>query len=221
MHALSALLGRWRSMKKVARSQVACGAGLTLIALAWLAHELRSEFARRQVAATDGRDDVAVDYLDQAMKVAPKDHRPAVERGKLESRRGRFAAALAFFDRAVELEPVEPEIRYQRSMVLSAMGRTGEARKEQEEMTRLRKEKEELDKLLEGLLKFPADTDRQIKAARWFFEHGHPDEGVRWALKILRERSDHAESNRMLADHYEKQGNRGLANFYRLQAGGR
>ena len=28
-----------------------------------------------------------------------------------------------------------------------------------------------------------------------------------------------AETNRLLADYYEKQGNRGLANFYRVQAG--
>jgi tetratricopeptide (TPR) repeat protein len=173
-----------------------------------------------QVAATDGRDDLAIDYLNRAMMLAPKDHRPAVERGKLDSRRRRFASALAFFDKAIELDSVDPDIRYQRSVVLSAMGRTDDARKEQEVMSRLRKEKEDLDKLLEGLLRFPADTERQVQAARWFFEHGHPEEGARWAEKILREHPGQVEMNRLLAGHYEKQGKRGLANFYRMQAGG-
>lgn len=88
-------------------------------------------------------------------------------------------------------------------------------------MARLRKEQEGLDKLLEGLRKSPADTDLQFRTARWFFEHGHPDHGLRWAEKVLREHPHHVETSRLLADHYEKQGNRGLANFYRMEAGGR
>jgi tetratricopeptide (TPR) repeat protein len=172
-----------------------------------------------QVAAANGRDDRAIEYLDHAMNLAPKDYRPIFERGKLESRRGQFARALEFFDKAIGLDSVEPEIRYQRSLVLSAMGRTDDARKDQELSNRLRKQKEDLDELLEGLLRYPADTERQIQAARWFFEHGHPDEGVRWAEKILREHPAQVETNRLMADHYEKLGNRGLANFYRMQAG--
>ena len=45
------------------------------------------------------------------------------------------------------------------------------------------------------------------------------EKSLRWTEKILRERPQHPETNRLLADYYEKQGNRGLANFYRVQAG--
>ena len=174
-----------------------------------------------QIAAENGQIDRAIQFLDQAIALAPGDARPLVERGKIESRRGDFTAALRFLDKAVSVDRVEPEIRYQRSLILSRLGRADDALSDQEEMRRLRKEKEEFDQLLAGLLAFPADTDRQIQAARWFFEHGHPTEGVRWAEKILREHAHHPETNRLLADHYDKQGNRGLANFYRLQADAR
>jgi tetratricopeptide (TPR) repeat protein len=174
-----------------------------------------------QVAAENGQVDRAIHYLNRAIELAPEDSRPLVERGKIETRRGDFSAALRFLDKAVNVDSVEPEIRYQRSLILSRLGRAEDARKDQEEMARLRKEKEEFDKLLDGLLKFPADTQRQIQAARWFFDHGHPEEGVRWAEKISREHSNHVEASRLLADYYEKNGNPGLANFYRMQAGGR
>jgi tetratricopeptide (TPR) repeat protein len=173
-----------------------------------------------QIAAENGEVERAIQLLDRAIKLAPNDSRPLIERGKIEGRRARFEVALEFLDKAVKVDNVEPEIRYQRSIILSRLGRSEEARKEQEETSRLRKEKEEFEKLLDGLLKFPADTERQIRAAGWFFDHGHPEEGVRWAEKILREYPHHAGANRLLADHYEKQGRTGLANFYRLQAGG-
>ena len=172
-----------------------------------------------QIAAEDGRTEEAIQFLDRAIKLAPRDYRPLVERARIESQRGRFAKSLEFFDKAVELDVVDPEVRYQRSLVLTKLGRIDDARKEQEVMVRLRKDKENLDHLLEGLRKSPKDTELQHQAARWFFDHGHPEEGLRWAEKILRENSRHVETNRLLADHYEKQGKHGLANFYRMQAG--
>jgi hypothetical protein len=49
-------------------------------------------------------------------------------------------------------------------------------------------------------------------------EHGHDEEGLRWARMILRDHPGHPETNRLMAAYYERRGNPGLANFYRLQA---
>lgn len=174
-----------------------------------------------QIAAEQGREEEAIRLLDRVTKLAPKDFRPLVERGKMEIHRGRLTSALGFFDKAVQMDSTEPEVHYQRGLILTQLARTEEAKQEQLETARLRKEKEELAKLLKDLLKSPADVELQLKAARWLFERGHPEEGRRWAEKILGEHPQHVEANRLLADHYEKQGNRGLANFYRLQAGAR
>jgi tetratricopeptide (TPR) repeat protein len=174
-----------------------------------------------QIAVEQDREEEAIRLLDRAMKLAPMDFRPLVERGKLEIHRGRLAAALEFFDKGVQMDSTEPEVHYQRGLILTQLGRTEEAKQEQMETARLRKEKQELERLLKDLLKSPADVELQLKAARWLFERGHPEEGRRWAEKILSEHPQHMEASRLLADHYEKQGNRGLANFYRLQAGAR
>ena len=47
-----------------------------------------------------------------------------IERGKLDFRRGKSSSALVFFDKAIEVNPTEPEVHYQRSLVLARLGRT-------------------------------------------------------------------------------------------------
>jgi Flp pilus assembly protein TadD len=171
-----------------------------------------------QIAAENGDEGEAIRELDRAAELAPGDHRPLVERGKLELHRGRVREALTFFSRAVEVNPTEPEVHYQRGLVLTRLGKVEEAKKEQEETARRQRERGELELLLKDLHRSPRDLSLQIRACRWLFDHGHPDEGLRWAEKILREHPGHVEICRLLADHYERAGNAGLANFYRVQA---
>jgi Flp pilus assembly protein TadD len=172
-----------------------------------------------QIAAERGQDEEAIRLLDRAMQLAPRDPRSFIERGKLDFRRGKSTSALAFFDKAIKVDATEPEVHYQRSLVLARLGRAAEAKAEQEASVRLRQDKTKLDELLKDLHRSPNDLQLQFHAARWLFDHGHPEEGLRWTAKILRERPHHPETNRLLADYHEKQGNRGLANFYRVQAG--
>lgn len=174
-----------------------------------------------RVAAARGREDEAARCFDRAAELAPDDFRPLSDRGKLELERGRFRPALEFFDRAVALNADEPEVHYQRGIVLTWLGRADEAREEAEETSRLRKEKEEIDALLDALRKSPQDASSQYAVARWLFEHGHPDEGLRWAEKNVREHPKHAETHRLLADYHQQRGDAGLANFHKLQAGER
>jgi hypothetical protein len=48
--------------------------------------------------------------------------------------------------------------------------------------------------------------------------NGHEEEGLRWAELVVRERPDHAPTNRLLADYFDRRGQSGLANYYRLHA---
>jgi tetratricopeptide (TPR) repeat protein len=174
-----------------------------------------------QISALQGREDESIRLLDRAAKLAPKDFRPLVERGKMEIHLGRLARALEFFDQAVKLDFTEPEVHYQRSLLLTQLGKHDQAMQERTASAQLRKEKEELERLLKDLLNAPGDRQLQLRASRWLFDHGHPEEGQRWAEKILRDEPQNVEANRLLAAHYQKLGNAGLANFYRTQAGGR
>jgi tetratricopeptide (TPR) repeat protein len=166
-----------------------------------------------------GREEEARRCLDRAIAQAPADSRPLIERAKLALRRGTLDGALADLDRAVLIDPFEPEGHYHRGLVLARLGRAEEARGESERASRLRAEHEELTALLVALYGRPGDVEQEFRAARWFFLHGRPEEGRRWAEKILRADPSHPATHRLLADHYEGEGDAGRANYHRLRAG--
>jgi tetratricopeptide (TPR) repeat protein len=166
-----------------------------------------------------GRDGAAEEHLQRATELMPRDAQPWIELARLALRGGRLDEALGHLDRAVAIDPFEPEAHYQRSLALSRLGRADEARAETERTNQLRKEHEELADLLVTLYSRPADVELQFQAARWMFQHGRPEEARRWAEKILREQPGHPATHRLLADYFEAQGQTGLANFHRLNAG--
>ena len=170
------------------------------------------------IALERGDEEAAIRHLDRAVKLDPRDPRLLMDRARLEIGHGRLESGLRFLDRAMSLDASEPEVHYQRSLLLNRLGRTALARSELETSARLREQRKHIQKLLDEMLAAPGDLDHQYDAARWLFEHGHPEEGLRWAEKILRDQPRHFRTNRLLADYYEKQGNHGLANFYQLQA---
>jgi tetratricopeptide (TPR) repeat protein len=172
-----------------------------------------------QIALEQGDLASAIRQFDQAAIVAPRDTKPLLERGKIEIQRGHLESALHFLDRALAIDPKEPAIHYHRSLVLARLGRKSESEKESEQSALLREDKAQLEKLLRSLLNAPGEIGLQLDAARWLFDHGHPEEGLRWAQKVLSEHPHHPEANAIVADYYEKQGNRGLTNYYRLQSG--
>ena len=45
-----------------------------------------------------------------------------------------------------------------------------------------------MGELQRALVANPGDLALQAEVARWMIEHGHEEEGVRWARKILGER---------------------------------
>ena len=170
------------------------------------------------IAMERGDEEGAIHNFERAVKLDPGNVRPLMERGKLEVGRGRLESGLTFFDQAMSIDAGEPEVHYQRSLVLTRLGRTALAKAEQDTSARLRDEREHIQKLLNEMLGAPGDLDHQYDAARWLFEHGHPEEGLRWTEKSLRDQPRHTKTNRLLADYYEKKGSHGLANFYQLQA---
>src|SRR5262249_7849800 len=134
-------------------------------------------------------------------------------------RSGQLDSALSLLDRALEINAEEDELHYLRGLVLWRLQRKDEALVEQKVAARLRQDKSELSQLLGALYATPLDLTLQYNASRWLFEHGHPEEGLRWAEKILREQPSHPETNRLVAAYYEKRGDPKLAQFYRLKSG--
>ena len=95
---------------------------------------------------------------------------------------------------------------------------TPEARAQDEAAARLRAEQEQILTLQKKILNDPHDLVSRHQLAAWMFEHGHADEGLKWAKEILQANPHHGPTHRLLADYYQKQGDPGLANYHRLMA---
>ncbi len=166
-----------------------------------------------------GSESSAADWFQRAATLDPANPEPLIQVSKIEFRQGRLESALKRLDRAVELAPFEAEAHYQRNLVLTRLGRTSEAEEARERAVVLQEDQNQITDLMERLYGRPHDLRLQLEAARWFFRNGRPEEGIRWAKKIVSDSPEHPEANRLLAQHYREIGEDGLANFHRLQAG--
>jgi tetratricopeptide (TPR) repeat protein len=168
-------------------------------------------------AMEQGDEATAIRHFDRAIAVDPKKAEAYLERAEIDMRRGDAAATLARLDQACKLDPFDFTIRYKRSLALAQLGRDDEAKAERETMKRLQAEDRQLKEIQAKLVQAPNDLSLQLKVTSWLFEHGHGSEGARWAEKILKERPGQPDACRLLANYHEREGNAGLANFYRLQ----
>ncbi|WZP00349.1 tetratricopeptide repeat protein [Isosphaeraceae bacterium EP7] len=170
------------------------------------------------VALDRGDDASAILHLDRTLELAPVNSAALSARAAIAVRRREDTAALDLLDRAVRITPHDVEIRHRRGLCLARLGRRDEARAEQVVAARLREDAQRLGKLQLALVTNPGDLGLQGEIAHWMIEHGHEEEGIRWARKILDERPNDLEANRMMVEYHERGGSPGLANYYRLQA---
>jgi tetratricopeptide (TPR) repeat protein len=185
---------------------------------AYLAHKPNDPAAHLgagRTALIQGDFNTAIRHLDRAVELAPLDLEILLERAAVDLRRGNARGALTLLDRARRADPYDSEACYRRALALGQLGRTTEAKAEQARAQELKSDNERMDQIRKGLLAVPNDRSLQSQAARWLAEHGHFEEAVAWAKRVLGAEPDHPAMNRLMADYYERQGNPGLANFYR------
>ena len=172
-----------------------------------------------QCALDLGQEVAARDWFDRAI-LEDADQVVALEgRVAIALRAGEASDALPLLDRLIKREPTQVELHYQRAVALERLGRSDEARAEREATDRLRRENTELDRLRKATIKKPRDVETRVELAHWLLDHDRGEEGVSLALQILRMPGGHPSTAEKLADYYARQGNTGLANYYRAQAG--
>ena len=160
----------------------------------------------------------AIRHFTRASELDPDNAEPIKELAGAAQRRGDWPRALDLLDRATVLDPNDFSMRYHRGLVLAHLGRKKEAKAELAESCRLRNDFTRLKAAQERLVGRPHDHDSQLVIARWMFAHGREEEGARWAGLVLAERPNDPEASRLLANHHERRGEIGLANFHRLHA---
>jgi tetratricopeptide (TPR) repeat protein len=160
----------------------------------------------------------AVNFLDRALALAPKDPVILGARATVEIRCNRPVHALLYLDRAVQCDPFDQANHYQRMLSLTRLGRKAEAEAERRLMDQLRTEQDQFAEIQRGLERNPLDLDLRRRAARWLMEHGHEEEAIDWANLVLHSVPADPTMNRLLADYFRKKGKLGLANFHETHA---
>jgi tetratricopeptide (TPR) repeat protein len=169
-------------------------------------------------AFQNGDIDEAIRQFEAAVAVDPRQADALKELAQLDLRFGRFAEARRRLELLTQVEPFDHEIRYSYAQALRLVGDQAKARAEAERAAQLRKEHEHIVQLRFKILKDPADLASRFEVARWMLDHGHANEGLKWAKEILRADPRHAATHQALADYYAKQGDPGLANYHRAMA---
>jgi tetratricopeptide (TPR) repeat protein len=170
------------------------------------------------IALDRGDPGAAAVHLDRAIALTPESAPALSARAGIALLEGEDAAALAMLDRAVRADPFDVEARHRRGLALARLGRPAEARDEGERVARLRDDARRLGEIQQALVRDPKSPDLQAEVARWMIDHGHDEEGLRWARKALRDRPDHPASNRLMVEHHDRRGEPGLANYYRTRS---
>lgn len=165
-----------------------------------------------------GDEPAAIRRLDRALAMAPRNPVALSARATVEVRAGRFRAAKEYSDRAVRADPFDQANRYQRMLILTRLGDADGAEAERRALDRIREDQAEFDRVSRALVQSPLDVGLRARAARWLMSHGHEDEAIEWANLVLAAEPTHPEMNRLLADHYRKRGQIGLANRHEAVA---
>jgi tetratricopeptide (TPR) repeat protein len=178
--------------------------------------ELAGQLGVGIAARAQGQLEPAAGALDRALALAPDDTLALKERAAIDLLQGHPDVALRRLDRAINADPFDPELHYQRSRVLSRLGRRDEAAADLRRSEQLRREHVEMARISTALTEQPTDNTLHCRAARWMLAHGRSEEGAQWARLVLRDQPDHPEANRLLADYHRGRGELGLANFYQM-----
>jgi tetratricopeptide (TPR) repeat protein len=131
-----------------------------------------------------------------------------------------YEAAERALREAVASDPTRVAVFYELSQALSRLGRADEAKNYLQRWQRLQAVDEELEDLEPEILGHPQDPDLRLRVGRLLLEKGETKAGVNWLLSVLFYEPSHAETNRLLAEHYEQMGEHELARRHRGAAEG-
>jgi predicted Zn-dependent protease len=162
--------------------------------------------------------DDATHLIDAVLERQPDTLKALQLKGRIELARDRPDRALPPLRRAVALGPFEPDLLY---MLMQTLNRTGPAAEAAAIETRLKKCKEDLERLgdtTRAIVADPADADLRSRAGEICLRNGLDKEGVQWLESALRIDPDHAASHALLADRAEKAGDPSAAARHRDRA---
>lgn len=172
-----------------------------------------------RVAMAYGDTTSAASSLDKALGLRPDSAEALRERGLVDLRQGNLDQAESRLGQALARAPHDAETRYNLAMVYRRLGKVSEAEQQLARAKAITQANQQMAEIRHKLVQRPKDLELRLQAARWLMEHDEEREGLRWAELILRDDPQHRATHEMLAAYHARTGNRGLANYHRLQLG--
>lgn len=163
------------------------------------------------------RIDEARKLLQSQLRLHPDNLEALLVLGDLELAAGRPSEALRHLKRAVEIEPVDREIRFNLATALEAVGEKEAAAKEFAFVNEATKPMLRLSKLTEQLLTEPDNIELRYEIADITWKYKSHTDGARWFLSLLELAPAHGPTHRALAEHYRLLGDATRADYHQRQ----
>lgn len=153
--------------------------------------------------------------------VAQPDVSPAalVERGRVALADDEPARAEGLARRALVLTPHDREANYLLYRCLVRLSKGSEAQDCLARLDRIKSDESRMKELMQQVLARPHETALCCEIGEIFLRNDLNDDGVRWLQTALEEDPKYGPAHRALADHYERSGQKVLAEQHRRQAG--
>jgi tetratricopeptide (TPR) repeat protein len=150
-----------------------------------------------------GQDAAARQRLQSILKEFPDNMQAHLELGSLESDAGSFESALVELERARELAPNSPEVRYPLAIALRRLGRGKEAKPHFDFVTRAREAVVAAMKLRNDVAKNPGDAELRCRIGTTLLDYGQTERGLVWLQSALDVNPRLVSAHQRLADYYE------------------
>src|SRR5262249_20269029 len=135
------------------------------------------------------------------------DHSEALlECGRFAIREERLADAERLLRRAFELAPHNRDVCLQLGTCLEQLGKSDESRRYLQRLEQIEVDMSRLEKVVEAMVKAPADPEPHFEAGQICLRNGQDQEGLRWLRGVLELNPNHKPTHQALADYYAAHG---------------
>jgi Tfp pilus assembly protein PilF len=149
-----------------------------------------------------GQEQPARSLLQSILKEYPESMQAHLDLGSLESDAGSFGPALIELERAHELAPNSPEVRYALAIALRGAGNVAEAKEHFEYVTRAREAVVEVMKLRSKIEKEPDNAEIRCRIGTTLLDYGQTERGLVWLHSALEANTRLVSAHQRLAQYY-------------------
>jgi tetratricopeptide (TPR) repeat protein len=156
--------------------------------------------------------------LDTLLEISPQDVGALGERGRVYLDMQQPAEGERWLRKAVSLAPYDRDTVYALYLCLQQRGFAKEADEYKAKLQEIESQLARLRKVTRQITEKPHDPALRHEAGMIFLRSGQAQEGLRWLYSSLQEDPRYGPTHQVLADYYEKLGDKAKADWHRRQA---